>query len=686
MLKNWPRLSRRIGASMHNRFSLFTPVIALLMALCAALVLVMAVAGSRYLPHSAAATFAVFIVVLILLRRAGRRASRMLEDIGQGIASAMGPDYNTFPMPVLTVYAGSEITWYNELCAAQVFDGRGMLGEGISDMLPGFDLNAAAAAGRADIEYGGKLYTAYLSQHNQGEELLTVLYLMEDTQLKYYATEYHLAKPSIAILAVDNYEELTQDYKDIERAQLMGDIERVVGEYISANYGFVVKISRDKFVAIIEERGFNSILAGKFEILDRVRVMHMSGRMSATMSIGIGREAASLYEADIMARQALEMCLGRGGDQAAIKTQNGYEFYGGVSKAIEKRTKVKTRIIAEALSELIASSWNVLVMGHRFADLDSLGAAVGILKSVKEMGKPAAIVLNREKNLVGPLLGKLAEGGYTDRDIVSPALAMELVDEGTLLVVVDTHVPHVLESEALYRACKNVAVIDHHRKLVDHIDNAVIFYHEPYASSASEMVAELVQYFPARPHITRVEAEAMMAGIMLDTKNFVMRTGVRTFEAAAYLRRMGADTVEVRKMFSSTMDAYQQKSTLVSTADVYRGCAIAVSDYQFDDIRVVAPQAADELLTISGVDASFIIYVIGDSVNISARSMGVFNVQVLMESLGGGGHQTMAAAQFSGDNPENIRKRLMEAIDEVCDTRDSRIQQMAERESKTVKN
>jgi len=666
---------------MQKRFTLFTPIIAILMTLSAVLTLLVALQGNNSLFFVAAAlTFAAFAAVLVLLRRTGRRTRKMLGDIAQGVQQTLSQDYADFPMPVITVYAGAEITWYNGLCASQVFDGRDMRGENIGEMLPGLDLSVAAAAGRADVEYGGKLYTAYVSRREQGEETLTVLHLCEDGELKFFADEYHLSRPSIAIILVDNYEEM-KDCKESERAQLMGDIERVVEEYIARNHGFVTKISRDKFMAIIEERGFEHILAGKFDLLDQVRSMQVGGMMNATLSIGVGRDAPNLFEADQMARQALEMCLGRGGDQAAIKTQNGYEFYGGVSKAIEKRTKVKTRIIANALSELIETSMNVFIMGHRFADLDCLGSAVGLHKAVREMGRPVAIVIDREKNLVQPLLEKLLAGGYANHDIVSPEDAMEMVDDGTLLIVVDTHVPHVLESEALYRACKNVVVIDHHRKLVDHIDNAVIFYHEPYASSAAEMVAELVQYFPNRPLLTRLEAEAMMAGIMLDTKNFVMRTGVRTFEAAAYLRRMGADTLEVRKLFSSTMDAYQQKSSLVSTAQVYRGCAIAVSDEQHEGIRLIAPQAADELMSISGVDASFIIFRSGDTVNVSARSMGAFNVQVIMERMGGGGHQTMAAAQFPGANAEDIRKRLMETIDESVDARDQRMQNSAHRQA-----
>ena len=666
---------------MYKRLRLYTPIIVILMLLCAALVgLTFFAEDSRLFFVCAALSLFTFMIVLILLRRASKRTRVMLNEIYQDVLYTLGQNYDGFPMPVITVYASSEIVWYNKLCGEMLFGGEELLGEELVDVFPDLDLAVAAAEGRVDIAYADKMYSVYITQRRQEEETFHILFLIEDTQLKYYAREYHLSKPSIALIAVDNYEEMMQDYKDSERAQLMGEIERMVEGYLAANYGYVIKISRDKFLAFIEERGFEGMLANKFDLLDQVRAIQVGARMNATLSIGMGRDAQTLFEAEAMARQALDMCLGRGGDQAAIKTQNGYEFYGGVSKAIEKRTKVKTRIIAAALSELIESSGNVLIMGHRFADLDCLGSAVGLLKAVREMGKRGAIALDGSKNLVGPLIDKLLSGGYARSCFVAPEDSLDMVDEDTLLIIVDTHVPHVLESEELYRACKTVVVIDHHRKLVGHIDDAVIFYHEPYASSASEMVAELVQYFPARPQITRLEAEAMMSGIMLDTKNFVMRTGVRTFEAAAYLRRLGADTVEVRKLFSSSMEAYQQKTSLVATAEVYRNCAIAVAEEQFSDIRVVAPQAADELMTISGVDASFILYHYGEAINISARSMGAFNVQVIMENLGGGGHQTMAAAQFYDDNMENVRRRLMEAIGEICDARDARLQRAEQRQ------
>ena len=650
---------------MHHKFRLFTPIVLTLMALASALCGVIFFFNRQLFFVGAAVTLAVFTVTLVLLRTLNSRTRTLLGEISQAVKLSMGGAYSELPTPVITVFGGGEIVWYNDLCAGQVFDGRDMRGQDIGEIFPGIDLSGTSSPQGYDVTYGDKRYTVFVAAAMLGENPGCVIYMVDDTKLKYYTNEYHETRLSVALLVVDNYEALIQDYKDSERAQLMTEVEQAIEDYVSANHGFVTKTARDRFIAVIETRGVRKILADKFILLDTVRKLAQGYRMPPTLSIGMAVETANLKDAELDARQAVDMCLGRGGDQAAVKSSNGYEFYGGVSKAVEKRTKVKTRIIASALSELAASSSNVLIMGHRFADLDSLGAAVGMLKAVRGMGKQAVICIDREKNLAQPLMERLIAGEYGADDFIGHEAALALVGPRTLLIIVDTHVPGVLESEAVYRAARNVVVIDHHRKMVGHIEGAVIFYHEPYASSTCELVTELIQYFPENPSIGKLDAEALMSGIMLDTKNFVMRTGVRTFEAAAWLRRMGADTIEVRKLFTSSMEAHRQKSVFISEAEVYRGCAIAASEQSFDDIRIVAPQAADELITINGVDASFVIYPYDGVINISGRSMGEINVQVIMEKLGGGGHQTMAAAQFRGEETsvETARGRLVEAID-----------------------
>ena len=347
-----------------------------------------------------------------------------------------------------------------------------------------------------------------------------------------------------------------------------------------------------------------------------------------------------------------------------MKKAESYKFFGGVSKGVEKRDKVRTRVIAGTLITHIKNSSNVIIMGHRYSDLDSVGAAVGMWSAVsKGLKKTAYICINRQQTLAKSLVTSLEKAGMEDV-FKTESETIDLMDDHTLLIIVDTHSPNFLESKAVYEHSERVVVIDHHRMMVNHIDNAVVFYHEPYASSACEMTAELIQYL-SNECPSRLESEAMLSGIMLDTKNFVLRTGVRTFEAAAYLRKNGADTVEVKRLFSNSIDTYKVKYKLVSEAEIFNYCAIAFAEENIPDIRIVAAQAADELLGIENVKASFVMYKTGKTVNISARSLGDLNVQVIMEALGGGGHQTMAACQMEDVSIAEARERLVSIIDEL---------------------
>ena len=401
------------------------------------------------------------------------------------------------------------------------------------------------------------------------------------------------------------------------------------------------------------------MIRNRFEILDRVRNMSDGVHKRITLSIGVG-QGKTVAESGNMAAQALEMALGRGGDQAAVKTKNGFDFYGGVSKGVERRTKVRTRMVASALSELMQNSNRVLIMGHAFSDMDSIGSSAALAMVAKKRGKSAYVVVEREKTLARELIDYLRQKDETL--FLEPSDAELMVDDNTMLIITDTHHPQRLESEKLYRRAKMVAVIDHHRRMVDAIENAVLFYHEPSASSASEMVAELLQYM-GEPGPGKVEAEALLCGIILDTRNFVLKAGARTFEAAAYLRRLGADTVQVQSLFSNDIELYRKKSALVSEATIYKEMAIAVGSGSGADIRIAASQAANELLTIRGVKASFTLIAMDRDVNISARSMGEVNVQLITEKLGGGGHLTMAGALLKNTDMDAAVQTLKDAID-----------------------
>ena len=613
--------------------------------------------------------FAVELVVCaLLLAYIAWRLHHLREDIGRYLNRIAGhlnqaeqDSLSEFPMPVVVSSSDGEIIWYNDRFRSQVLDGGERYGESLGTVTDGLTVQDLQKRSTAEVRYAGRRYTAYISQVYIRDTDLYLLYYVDNTQLKETAEEYALSRPAAMLVYIDNIEELMQNIRDSERAQLSGKVENLLENWMAGTTGILRKYSSDRFLVVLERRHLQQIIGSKFDILDKVRAIQTGEHVSITLSIGVG-QGETLRESEELARQAIEMALGRGGDQAAVKTPNGFDFYGGLSKGIERRTKVRTRVVASALRELIAGSDNVMVMGHRFSDLDCLGSASAMAAAARAMGKPAFVVTQREKTLARELLERYAAAGKGDL-FIEPEDAMPLVNQKTLLVITDTHNPDMLEWPPLYKAAQTVVVIDHHRKMVRYIDDAVIFYHEPYSSSASEMVAELVQYLDAGC-ITRLEAEALLAGIMLDTRSFVMKAGVRTFEAAAYLRKQGADTVEVKRMFSGSMDLYRQKAEIIARAELYRHVAVACEPEGGKDVRVAAAQAADELLSIKGVEASFTLFAADGEINVSARSLGDFNVQLVMEAIGGGGHLTMAGAQLKDITMEEAKKRLLKAVDD----------------------
>ena len=404
----------------------------------------------------------------------------------------------------------------------------------------------------------------------------------------------------------------------------------------------------------------------KFDLLDAVHKIPSQGGIPPTVSIGIGKDADSMQELFQYASLSIEMALSRGGDQAVIKNRFNFEFYGGRAKETEKRTKVKSRVMANALSELVADSSQIFIMGHKFPDLDAFGAAVGVCALARKRGIPAAIVAAPEPNPASPMRAKIQQMPEYERCFIGEQDALVAADSRTLLVVVDTNRPEQVESEALLESCNRVAVIDHHRRAATYIANAALNFHEPYASSASELVTELLQYIVEPSDLLRTEAEALLAGIVLDTKNFTMRTGGRTFEAAAFLRRCGADTADVKKLFQNDLDGTIARYDIIRNARMYRDdIAIAKVDHTVG--RVTAAQAADELLNISGIDTSFVLFPDGDRVIVSARSMGETNVQVILEKLGGGGNAATAGAQMPNTTVDEATQALVRAIDQYFD-------------------
>lgn len=576
-----------------------------------------------------------------------------------------------FPAPAIIVDSEGIIIWYNIAFSEQVYGGDAF-GLHLSKIID-IDLEKAMSNKNVTVDYQTSHFkiSAVTTDKRDAESKLisslTLLYFEDISDYITLETKLNNLRPSIMLISIDSYDELLSGEKDSEKSHILIQIEKLLETYLELHHGIMRKISSDKFFAVIEDRYVNDMIEDKFKVIDEVRNIPVSGKAPVTLSIGVGMGSVDLSESELFAKQALEMAQGRGGDQVAVKREDGFEFFGGVSKGIEKHTKVKTRIVATALEELINSSSSVLIMGHRNGDMDSIGSGAGLCGAIRLLNPELYVrmVVDAEHNLAVPIIERLNEN-LTDQEpvFITPAEAMEQLSENTLLIIVDTHNKDILESPELYEAAKQIAVIDHHRQVVNYIDNAVIFHHEPYASSASEMTAEIIQYFPGIEHLQSYYADVMLAGIMLDTKDFVMRTGVRTFEAAAFLRKLGADMVAVKGLFANSMACIQKRSHLIASTEIYNRCAIAVDDSADDCIRIASAQAADEMLGIVDVDASFVIFRTPVGVNISARSLGAMNVQIIMEKLGGGGHQTMAAAQFTDITVFEAKAKLISAIDE----------------------
>ncbi len=597
-----------------------------------------------------------------------RRNFQYSALISEEIKSENKMSLYSLPMSVVIIDSQRKIIWFNKGFAKD-FSHEAFYGNSF-DLISELPFECFTVDEGIQIQHAERYYRAYANQPvEEHESDIFLIYLRDITDYVDIMQEKKLSHPVVMLIMIDSFEELFNSSLESETAHVTVQIDRLLEDFIAETTGILRKSSRDRFWAVVEERHIAKLIEGKVKLLDKAREIQVNDRMNVTLSIGIGRTASTIAESESFAKQALEMAQGRGGDQAAIKTVTGFEFYGGVSKGIERSTKVKARIIANQLIQLVESSDRVYIMGHKFSDLDSVGSSVGLACAIRNLGHKADVVVNSLASLSTQLISRLNRPDSPDPLFLSPENAVESITDNSLLIIMDTHNPAMLESGELHSKAKQVVIIDHHRKTVNYIDNSLIFYHEPYASSASEMVTEILGYFGEAGKISALQAEALLAGIMLDTKNFTIKTGVRTFEAAAFLRKLGADTVNVKGLFANSIENYRQKVALVSNAEIYKRCAVATTTMFSPDMRLIAPQAADELLNIENVDASFVYYRnIGDEIYVSARSLGALNVQLVMEYLGGGGHQTMAAAQLKSISLEDAEKRVKEAIDNYYDS------------------
>ena len=495
----------------------------------------------------------------------------------------------------------------------------------------------------------GKYANTRSKDKKNQKEYMLMLYFIDITENRQLKQKAQDSKACTGIIMIDNYEENMQLLESSEKPQITAEIDKVIYDWANQTNGILIKSDRDRYVYIFEQRYLEDIKEDKFSILDKIKEIDTREKVQFTLSIAVSNEGATNNDKYKSAQAAMDVVLGRGGDQAVIRENEIYRFFGGRAQEVEKRTKVKARVVAHALENLIKESDKVMIMGHTNPDIDAMGSSIGIYRLAKTLGKSAYIINNN--------IGSAVD--------ISKEVSIENMEEDTLLVIVDTHKKNYVEAPELLDKTKKIVIIDHHRRSADYIEDATITFQEVYASSAAELVTELLQYTESKVELKTIEAESLYAGIMMDTKNFTFKTGVRTFEAAAYLRRCGVDIIRVKKWFQSDLHDFSKIADIVKSAEIVNNSiAIAIYPEKEKDTSIVCAKAADELLTISDITASFVLGNMGDKICISGRSIGDINVQIILEKLGGGGHITLAGAQVEGMTMEEVKQELINRINE----------------------
>ena len=579
------------------------------------------------------------------------------------------------PIPLCILEFDGNITWYNNKFY-EMTGSPDLLGENIDNIIQNIDLRKVLNENKemyTYVEYKNRQYTVVYNviknDQNNNVKYLMMLYWLDKTEYLDLRERYEDNKNVIMLMQVDGYDEVLKSAPEEKRSLITVELERIfTAVFENELKGAIKKTSQDKYVFFTREKELRKLQENKFAILDTIRNINCENTLPVTISIGVGREGDSLYEDLQRANGALDLALGRGGDQAVVKTKDKFEFYGGKSKAVEKTTKVKSRLIGYALKEVISQSNNIYIMGHKYPDLDAMGAAVGIFDICKSCGKSAHIVLDNVNDSIEEFVKRVKKQEYYNGIFVTCEESIRNCNKDTVVIVVDTHRPSYTECQELLNISKKVIVIDHHRRGVEFIKDTVLLFHEIYVSSTCEMVTELIQYLEEDVKINKLTAEGLLAGINLDTKFFAFKTGVSTFEAASYLNKIGADTVETKMLFKSNVEDFIARADIIkNTKIINKRICIAYSESEISNINVVIAKAADELLNIKNVEASFILGHKNNTVFISARSLGQINVHVLMEKLGGGGHIDIAGAQLKNVTLNQAYKQVHQIIEEYLE-------------------
>ena len=589
-----------------------------------------------------------------------KNTKKYIAQINKSLSADTADAVSAFPLPAVMCDKHGNVTWFNKQFEEEILENFEIKKLSMNDFFDDFSFTRLAEERVSDAYFADRQYTAFSLPLNNSA---MCFYLFDDTYLKNIAKEYHFSRPFVMLILVDNIEQLSRGLTDSKFALVSSGIESRVEEWLKEEEVILKKIGNGNFLVIGEKRNLDNLSEKKFSVLNEVRNYSYNGTpVNATLSIGVGT-GESFRECENKARKALDMSLGRGGDQAAVYTEDGYIYFGGVSNRLNDNSRVSPRQTAANISTLLKQYSKVFVMGHKYSDYDAIGAAMGMQYFAESNGLEAYVVVDSKTTLSSALVNLSQEKGF--KAFITPSKALDLCDDDTVVIVVDTHRHMLLDSSDLYDLAGTTVVIDHHRLCDDYIEDAEIFYSSPSPSSTCEMVAELIEYSTIQDNLPSVVATALLSGIVLDTKDYVLRTSQRTFEAAGFLRDNGADTVEVKKLFSIDADMASLKNEIISQSKIHNGFMVGSTLSDNKNLRIVTSSAADEMLNIEGVKASFVLSKIGvGKIQISARSLGEENVQLIMEKLGGGGHSTMAAAQIKGSNIEQAKQMLLDAIDE----------------------
>ena len=625
-------------------------------------------------PWLAAAELAAAIGLYAWFVRSSRaRQKKILQYIDSITGSVDTASKSTLinsPLPIMVFRPDTgEVIWSNEDFLQLAGVREHLFEMKVEDAVPHFPtswLLEGKSRCPERVEMNGRRVQVYGSlQRAKGRSaqgLVATTYWVDVTESDSLREKYSATRPVMALIQVDNYDDLMKACPDTQRSAILAQIDEKLGQW-AEGVGVLIKTQRDHYLFLFEEEHFEHFAAEKFAVLDSIRAVKVAEGLNPTLSIGVGKDADSMAELYKGANLSLEMALSRGGDQAVVRTKQDFSFYGGRTKTTEKRTKVKSRVMANALGELMEDAKQIYIMGHSYADMDALGAAAGLMCIARKRRRKAQIIIDQDNNAAQLLLAQLRKLPEYAGAFVDKQEAFLRLQPGTLLIVVDTNRPDFVEAPQVLESCNRVAVIDHHRRAASYIENAALNFHEPYASSASELVTELLQYLCEPSEVLREEAEALLAGIVLDTKHFTLRTGGRTFEAAAFLRRAGADTTDVQRYFQNDLSDVVKRYDVLRRAEILPS-GIAVAAIPDDGVdRVAAAQAADELLTLRGVKASFVLCRKGAGVILSGRSLGEVNVQVILEALGGGGNSTTAGGQIAEGDVAEVRAKLLDVIE-----------------------